>query len=347
MHRSRRGAVAAWLKQRWMKRGLWAAAMYPMACLYGAVASGRRRFLGPTVPCNPVPVLVVGNLTVGGSGKTPLTIWCAETLLASGLPIAVLASGYGGRLGAGPALVSQEGPACLYGDEAVLLAQRLDCPVIAGRNRRAALAMACSLGARLAVSDDGLQHPHWRPDGVLVACHGPRPFGNGLLLPAGPLREPLGCLSEADAILAGGGAIWAFPPQKPVFRFTIAAEPWACPLSGGAPVPLEAWRGQSVHAIAGMHEPKRFFADLRAFGLEVQEHPFADHHAYGAGDLAAMADGVVLCTTKDAVKLRPWADARYHEVRAHVAMDPAASGFLMALAARLLNESARFSCGLE
>ena len=339
--------MAAWLRRQWVERGPWAAAMFPLACLYGMVAAWRRRSLVPRAYHNPIPVLVVGNLTVGGSGKTPLTIWCAETLLASGLPIAVLASGYGGRLGTGPALVPRQGPAHHFGDEAVLLAQRLDCPVIAGRNRRAALALACSLGARLAVSDDGLQHPHWCPDGVLVACYGPRPFGNGLLLPAGPLREPLGRLGEADAILAGGGAAWAFPSQKPVFHFSIVAEPRAYPLCGGPPVSFETWRGQMVHAIAGMHEPRRFFDDLRAFGLEVQEYPFADHHAFGAGDLAGMDDGVVLCTAKDAVKLRPWADARYHEVRAHVAMDPAASGFLVALAARLLNESARPSCGLE
>lgn len=320
-----------------MKRGVWVCATYPLALLYGAVAAWRRRFLKPDATGNPIPVLVVGNLTVGGAGKTPLTIWCSETLLADGFSIAVLASGYGGRLGAGPALVPPEGPAHLYGDEAVLLARRLGCPVIAGRDRAAALAMASTLGVRLAVSDDGLQHPRWRPDGVLVACYGPQPFGNGLLLPAGPLREPLARLDAADAVLAGGEGNGVFSQHTPVFHFTIHAEPWACPLGGGPPVPLQAWRGQVVHAIAGMHEPHRFFADLRAFGLEVQEHPFADHHAYGAADLDAMTDGVVLCTAKDAVKLRAYADERYHEVSARVEMDPAASEFLLALAGRLLD----------
>lgn len=329
-----------------MRRGLWACATFPLALGYGAVASWRRWVLQPETAGNPIPVLVVGNLAVGGAGKTPLTIWCSETLLAGGFSVAVLASGYGGRLGAGPALVPPQGSARLYGDEAVLLARQLGCPVIAGRDRAAALAMAGTLGVQLAVSDDGLQHPRWRPDGALVACYGPKPFGNGLLLPAGPLREPLARLETADAVLVGGaGRVGGaghgvFSAGRPVFYFTIHAEPWACPLGGGPPVPLQAWRGQVVHAIAGIHEPQRFFADLRAFGLDVVEHPFADHHAFRPADLDAMRDGVVLCTAKDAVKLSPYANERYHVVSARVEMDPAARGFLLALVGRLLDGAA-------
>jgi tetraacyldisaccharide 4'-kinase len=246
----------------------------------------------------PVLVIVVGNLTVGGTGKTPLVIWLAEFLRAQGFSPCVISRGYGGRA-IEPQSVSMATDPSLVGDEAVLLAKRLRCPVWVGADR-AAVARAL-LSARpdcnIILSDDGLQHYRLQRDVEIAVVDGTRRFGNGLLLPAGPMREPRSRLRCVDAVVVNGGE--------------TGADEYEMQLTGKVLHKVEdskitalakEFAGKRVHAVAAIGNPARFFTHLRALGLQVTEHPFADHHPFQPQDLQFAGAEVILMTEKDAVK---------------------------------------------
>lgn len=257
------------------------------------------------------PVIVVGNLTVGGTGKTPLVIWLCQRLRQLGLRPAVVLRGYGGAAvrRSEPRLVGPDDDAAAVGDEAVLLAARSGVPVIACPDRVRAARLAIEQGAQLIISDDGLQHLALGRDLEIAVVDGARGVGNGYLLPAGPLREPADGLARLDALVLNVSDAAAQPRTEPAFgprpllmRLT-GDELW--PLSRAqARLPLSSLRGRRVHAIAGIGHPERFFAKLRAAGLEVIAHPFPDHHHYGAQELAFPEALPLLMTEKDAVKCR-------------------------------------------
>ncbi len=243
-----------------------------------------------------MPVIVVGNITVGGTGKTPLVIWLADYLSAQGIKPGVICRGHGGT-GKGPVLVSETSEPFLVGDEAVLLARRCGCPVVAGRKRLQAARWLCrKFPCQVILSDDGLQHYALPRTIEIVVIDGVRRFGNGRLLPAGPLREPAGRVEEADLIVSHGNA---------------RAEEWEMNLTGGRAInlchprqarSLDAFKGRPVHALAGIGHPQRFFQNLRDAGMEVIPHVFPDHHRYNEQDICFSDDLPVLMTEKDAVK---------------------------------------------
>ena len=257
------------------------------------------------------PIIVVGNLTVGGTGKTPLVIWLCERLRGLGIRPAVVLRGYGGDAirRTQPRLVSPEDDPAAVGDEAVLLAARSGAPVIACPDRVRAAEVAIEQGAQIIVSDDGLQHLALARDVEIAVVDAGRSLGNGYLLPAGPLREPAARLARLDALVLNvdglshelGGATLV-GPQPLLMRL---AGDRIRPLSGaGDAVALASWGGRRVHAIAGIGHPERFFSLLRAAGLEVVPHPFPDHHRYRAHDLEFGEPLPLLMTEKDAVKCR-------------------------------------------
>lgn len=244
-----------------------------------------------------VPVVVVGNLVAGGSGKTPLALWIAEFLKDAGWSPALLLRGYGGNAPAPMAVTLTSAPA-LAGDEAVLLARRSRCPVWVGADRVQAVRALREQHPEVdvLVLDDGLQHYRLRRD-IEIAVVDARGFGNGFLFPAGPLREPVGRLRGVDAVVSHGAKVDGFSMR---LEGDIAVQ------LGNALErrPLSAFAGTPVHAVAGIGDPERFFLQLSAAGLTVIPHPFPDHHPFVPGEIE-FGDGVpVIMTEKDAVKLR-------------------------------------------
>jgi len=278
-------------------------ALAPLAWLYRAVVSARRRAYAAgwfARGSAGVPVIVVGNLTVGGTGKTPLAVFLANELRARGFRVGLLSRGYG-RHESAPRVVSADSDWRIVGDEPLILA-RSGCDTVVAADRLAGARLLAARGAQVIITDDGLQHLRLARECEIVVVDGARGFGNAQLLPAGPLREPLGALKHADIVVVNGAAEHtSLAALEGALSMRLRAlDP--VPLAGGAPRPLAAFAGSPVHAVAGIGNPQRFFRDLRAQGLELREHPFADHHAFSAADLAFDDDLPVLMTEKDAVK---------------------------------------------
>jgi tetraacyldisaccharide 4'-kinase len=297
-----------WLRRRWyaprLAPGLWPC--LPLAGLFAVLAALRRcRYRAfPPRPL-PVPVLVVGNLTVGGAGKTPLTLALAQSLAAAGWRPGIVSRGHGGKEAKqGPRPVLPDSTPREVGDEPLLLARRSRLPVWVGRDRRAAGAalLAAHPEVDLILCDDGLQHYRLARD-LEIAVFDGRGAGNGWPLPAGPMREPLSRLALVDAIVHHGDPDLPFRSfARPTFAMTLA--PGDCyrladPSQHRA---VADFRGQRLHAVAGMGNPERFFQTLASLGLEFTPHPFPDHHPYRAADLAFPRGETLLMTEKDAVK---------------------------------------------
>jgi len=317
--------AAARLVDAWYRPRLTAitALLVPLSWLYGAAVALRRRMYALGVLRRrrvARPVIVIGNLTVGGGGKTPATIALARALALRGALPGIVSRGYGGTADAPTAVREGDDPA-VVGDEALLLAAA-GFPVVVGRDRaRAAAALiAAHPECTLVLCDDGLQHYALARDVEVVMIDGERGFGNGRLLPAGPLREPVARLRVADAVVTlGAGAPVSDDGREsavthrplPFRRVADDVE-----LAGAA----AAWRGLRVAAVAGIAHPQRFFALLQALGIVATPTAFADHHRYTAADLPVDAD-IVVMTAKDAVKCRRYADARCYYLPIEAVLD--------------------------
>jgi tetraacyldisaccharide 4'-kinase len=314
-------ALAQALQRSWYStRPL--AVLRPLGALYGALMRCRgwlyRRGLLRSTAL-PVPVLVVGNISVGGTGKTPLTLALAALLQRAGRRVGIASRGHGGSR-VGPWRVQPGDSAAEVGDEPLLMSRSGTAPVCIARRRAAAAGLLAAQGCDLVLCDDGLQHLALQRQREIVVIDAARGLGNGACLPAGPLRESPARLASVDLIVCNGEPCAALreqlrrlAPQVPCLFFTLEGQR-ALALQGGAARPLADWVGQRVHAVAGIGHPQRFFAALRSQGLQVIEHAFPDHHAYTADDIA-FADGLpVLMTSKDAVKCQAFAGPQHHEV---------------------------------
>ncbi len=292
----------------WRRRSAAACALWPIAALFaGGVAL--RRALYRLGLCSavrlPVPVAVVGNVAVGGSGKTPVVEWLVGRLRDAGFTPGIVSRGYGGRV-RGVALVPPDGDPGLFGDEPVLLARLTGCPVAVGANRPAAARALLSThpGCDVIVSDDGLQHYRLGRD-VEIAVVDEATLGNRWPLPAGPLREGLGRLREVDLVIAHGALSASLARRLQgvaISDMALEGDRLRAVREPARSIPLAALRGRRVHAVAGIGRPERFFAQLEAAGLDVVRHPLPDHHRFAPGDLDFPGGGPVVVTAKDAVK---------------------------------------------
>lgn len=284
-------------------RGLSAAYAGALAVRGALYATGLRR-----VHRMPVPVVVIGNISVGGTGKTPLTAFLVERLRARGRRPGIASRGYGGRGGA-PRLVAPDDDPAEVGDEPLLLNRQTGAPVCVSGERAAAARRLVEAGCDLVLCDDGLQHRALGRDLELAVVDGARGLGNGWLLPAGPLRENAGRLAAVDAVVMNGDGPAPATAAR-VLRMSLEPGPLRA-LRGDAREPLEWLQGRRIHAVTGIGNPGRFFEQLRALGAEVLAHPFPDHHAFTAADVAFGDELPVIMTTKDAVKCERLADARH------------------------------------
>ncbi|WP_420958092.1 tetraacyldisaccharide 4'-kinase [Burkholderia gladioli] len=316
--------LEATLAREWQRRGALAWALTPLAAMFGGIAALRRLAFAagwkPIVDTG-LPVVVVGNVTVGGTGKTPTVIALVEALRANGFHPGVVSRGYGAEIRE-PTEVAPDSPASRAGDEPLLIARRTQAPVVVCPDRVAAIRALAAAHPEVdvVVSDDGLQHYRMaRRVELVVFDH--RLGGNGFLLPAGPLREPLS--RQRDATLVNDPYSRALPPWPNTYALRLApGDAWHLD-EPSRRRPLAQFAGERVLAAAGIGAPERFFATLRAAGLAPATRALPDHYAYAENPFVHDDADVILITEKDAVKLgASWRDARLWVVPVEAALDP-------------------------
>ncbi len=302
------GIAYRWIHRVWYEQSNLGWILLPLSGLYWLV-SGCRRLLYETGILRTryvsVPVIVVGNITAGGTGKTPTVIWLARELSERGFSPGIVSRGYGGSQSKSPMRVDDRSAPDVVGDEPVLLARRSGCPVVVDVDRYRAASMLMEDGVDVIITDDGLQHYRLGRDYEICVIDGKRGLGNRRLLPAGPLRESTNRLGDVDQLMVNGRMratdTLSVPEQNAVPFELVAIE--ATRLNGSLARPIERFAGTTVHAVAGIGNPTRFFDLLRAHGIQVIEHPYRDHAPLSRGDLEFGDEFDVFMTEKDAVKL--------------------------------------------
>jgi len=263
----------------------------------------------------PVPIIVVGNINVGGTGKSPLVIWLADFLKKSGYMPGIISRGYGGHSDIWPQQVVEGSDPRAVGEEAIMISQRTRCPMAVGPDRvAAARSLLKYTDCDVIISDDGLQHYSLGRDIEIVVIDGVRRFGNGHFLPAGPLRESRNRLKSVDLLVVNGTA----GPRE--FQMALVNNRVYNCLNTTESRDFPEFVGEEIHAVAAIGNPKRFFADLKKKGLEIIEHPFRDHYFFSREDISYNDGKPVLMTEKDAIKCKSIAGPQhwYVPVDAHL-----------------------------
>ncbi|MFQ5756914.1 MAG: tetraacyldisaccharide 4'-kinase [Acidiferrobacterales bacterium] len=317
------------LQKCWHKNTLLTFVLLPLSWFYCALVMLRGALyrLGVKRMVRlPVPVVVVGNITVGGTGKTPLVLWLVRFLNQRGYRPGIVARGYRGRSATWPRHVHPESDPQMTGDEPVLLARNAPCPVVVGPDRaEAAQVLVREDHCDVIVSDDGLQHYAMARDVEIAVIDGDRRFGNGHCLPAGPLREPLRRLRRVNTRVTNG------KPQAGELGMQLEHLGFRRVDVPGVGKPLTAFAGQRAHAIAGIGNPQRFFDQLRALGIEVVEHEFPDHHRFRESDVRFSDEAPVIMTEKDAVKCKHLVGDRHWYLAVEARPDPSLGNSVLSL----------------
>jgi len=316
------------LQQLWYGHSPLATLLLPLSGLFCALVQLRRAAYRAGLLRSrrlAARVIVVGNITVGGTGKTPLVLALTRCLRAAGWRVGILSRGYRGRARSWPLPVTPDSDPAQAGDEAVLLARNSSAVVYAGADRVAAgRALLARTPCDVLICDDGLQHYALHRDLEIAVVDARRAQGNGHCLPAGPLREPVSRLASVDALVYQG------EPPPGAFGMRLRAGSAVRLVDAGDARPLARFRGRRVHAVAGIGDPQRFFAMLREAGLDILEHRFADHHPFRPADLAFGDGRAVLMTGKDAVKCTGFAQADWWSVPVEAQLDAALVDWLLA-----------------
>ncbi len=304
--------MSEWLQKQWFCKSVWHLLLLPLAAIYLGLIHLRKLLYKLNVFKSyalPVPVIVVGNISVGGTGKTPAVIYLAQQLKLAGYCPGIISRGYG-RSNSLVQAVSCGSTPDQVGDEPLLIAMRTACPVFVGNNRVAAgVALVKEHPeVNVIISDDGLQHYRLKRSLELAVVDADRGFGNGFLIPAGPLRETVARLSLVDAIVVNGNAEALKPvPNKNVFSMRLVGETFFS-LDGKQKKSAAYFKKKKLAAVAGIGNPDRFFGHLRMMSLDFQSQAFPDHHLFCLEDFTPFKDKTILMTEKDAVKCQDFAD---------------------------------------
>lgn len=329
---SLRNSVERNLNRSWYSQSSWTKILAPLSWLYGLLARKRReRFIREqhSVWRAPVPVCVVGNITVGGTGKTPLVIWLAHWLTRHKQRVGIVSRGHGGS-SSFPLEVTPETSFRLAGDEAVLIARRTGCPVIVDPIRtRAAQRMIELHEVDIVLSDDGMQHYALARNLEIAVLDGNRKIGNERLLPSGPLREPTSRLSTVDWVVTNGCKTHLVEGEW-VMQYRITG---VVSVEDGTRLTIAEFQeryGTRVRAVAGIGNPRRFEQTLLSENFEVEFDAYSDHHVFSESDFQGTSDEVILVTEKDAQKIRelPSVAPRVWYVEIEVEFDEEVEGFL-------------------
>lgn len=266
-----------------------------------------------------VPLIVVGNITVGGVGKTPLVIALAQAFIKKGVRVGIVSRGYGAQANQFPLLVKPDSEARWVGDEPLLLARRCACPVVIGPKRNQAVALLVQqYQCQLIISDDGLQHYAMGRTLEIAVVDGQRGVGNGHCLPAGPLREPVSRLKSCDMVVVNGVLQKPLAGIESLYRMTLIPGKLTSIKTGQTAVPGEF--DASVAAVAAIGNPARFYATLTQLGLDFKQYSFPDHHFFSANELQLPEKWVVM-TEKDAVKCYPFAAPEWYYLPVEASLD--------------------------
>nr|WP_314264526.1 tetraacyldisaccharide 4'-kinase [uncultured Moellerella sp.] len=316
------------IERIWAGRSWLYILLLPLSLLYGVITTIRRFCYHMGIFSSwkaPVPIVVVGNLTAGGNGKTPVVIWLAESLKNKGLSVGVVSRGYGGKAVHYPLVIGDETTTAEAGDEPILIYRRTGVPVaVAPRRSDAVKALLAQHSIDVIITDDGLQHYALARDYEIVVIDGQRRFGNGWWLPAGPMREYEGRLNTVNALITNGGQ-----PQNGEILMSLMGNE-AVNIVTGAHKPVSELN--NIVAMAGIGHPPRFFSSLQDKGLKlISTHAFADHQAYDAQQLADLASSqqTLLMTEKDAVKCHTFAQPNWWYLPVNAQLEPIKSSKLL------------------
>jgi tetraacyldisaccharide 4'-kinase len=292
-----------WLENIWYNNGKGRFILLPLSALYCAINRYQRKKQTKNLPTLPCPVIVIGNITVGGTGKTPLTIHIAKLLEEEGYKPAIITRGYGGEATQWPQSVTAQTDPKQVGDEAVLMAARTHIPVYAGANRLQSIDQLLKAhDCDVIISDDGMQHYKLPRDIQIAVIDATRLFGNGYCLPAGPLREKKERLDRCDLVVVNGSE----SPQKSWLKMMLEGDT-LINLKTGQKKALKDFAANKVNAVTGIGNPQRFYQTLKQGGLNLSTRSFPDHHNFQALDLGFDNQLEIIMTEKDAVKCKSFA----------------------------------------
>jgi tetraacyldisaccharide 4'-kinase len=317
-----------WLQNHWYRITPLHLILIPISLVFSALVAVRRVFYRDRILISHqmlLPVIVVGNISVGGTGKTPLTLALAQQMIEHGWHPLIVSRGYK-SISKRPQLAEPGMSALQSGDEPLLMARRNICPVWVGKDRVATARAALESHPQcdVVLCDDGLQHYRLQRDIEIAVIDGEREFGNGWQLPAGPLREPVSRLKTVDAVVVNGGDTgpgqFAMHLEGNVFHNLL--DPTKTATAG-------EFNKTGNHAVAGIGHPQRYFDHLATLGIVFTPHAFPDHHPYSANDLAFDDCDAILMTEKDAVKCAEFADARYWVLRVDAHIEPGLTDLIL------------------
>jgi len=278
-----------------------------------------------------MPVIIVGNITVGGSGKTPLIVWLSNFLINQGYRPGIISRGYGGNSGKWPQQVRPDSDPYVLGDEPVLLSQRTKCPVAVSADRYlAAIQLIEHTDCNVLLCDDGLQHLAFDRDLEIVVIDGDRRFGNGRYLPAGPLREPVSKLNSVDMIVSRGKT----GKNEYLMEYKYGE---LISLRNDEKISIDTFKNQTIHAVSGIGNPVRFYEYLLSKHIQLIKHIFPDHHNYVPDDLLFNDNLPVVMTEKDAVKCRQFASTNTWYLPIEASLDEIFHHRIMILTRELFN----------